>query len=142
MSYAKIRPRRSTKGEWEITNPILLEGELGIETPDNGSGLVKIKFGDGVTAWNDLEYAIDASSAPSIYGGTVLSSRDIYLRSGIQSQWELIDPVLGLGEIVFDISNDSVKIGDGIRKFSELPYVGANIDMSDIDFDFGDEDAT
>ena len=38
MSFAKIRPRRSTKTEWELINPILMEGELGIEYPDSGIG--------------------------------------------------------------------------------------------------------
>lgn len=61
MAYVKIRPRRSTKAEWQYANPILAEGEIGFEVPDAGSGkgLVNIKQGDGVTAWNDLPYALD-----------------------------------------------------------------------------------
>ena len=60
MSFAKIRPRRGTANEWSSVNPILVEGEIGIEVPDSGvgTGKVKIKFGDGVKRWNDLPYGV------------------------------------------------------------------------------------
>lgn len=60
MAYAKIRPRRGTATEWSTANPILAEGEIGIEVPDDGvgTGLVRIKFGDGATAWDDLPYGV------------------------------------------------------------------------------------
>jgi hypothetical protein len=61
MSYAKIRPRRGTASQWTTANPILAEGEIGVEVPDDGvgTGLVKIKFGDGSTAWTDLPYGTE-----------------------------------------------------------------------------------
>lgn len=60
MAYVKIRPRRSTAAEWEYDNPILAEGEMGVEVPVTGvgTGFVKIKFGDGVTPWKDLPYGL------------------------------------------------------------------------------------
>ena len=60
MAYAKIRPRRGTATQWVTANPVLAEGEMGIEVPDTGvgTGTVKFKFGDGVTAWNDLPYGM------------------------------------------------------------------------------------
>jgi len=60
MSFAKIRPRRGTALQWETANPILVEGEIGIEVPNEGvgTGEVKIKFGDGVKTWTDLPYAV------------------------------------------------------------------------------------
>lgn len=60
MSYARIRPRRGTASEWNSANPILAEGEIGIEVPSTGvgKGLVKIKFGDGATAWKSLPYGV------------------------------------------------------------------------------------
>jgi hypothetical protein len=48
---AKLKNRRDTSANWSAANPILLAGEMGIES-DTG----KIKFGDGVTAWNSLNY--------------------------------------------------------------------------------------
>lgn len=63
MSFAKIRPRRGTATQWETANPILAEGEIGIEVPNDGvgTGEVKIKFGDGVKPWTDLPYGVDTS---------------------------------------------------------------------------------
>ena len=61
MAYVRIRPRRSTLEEWNYHNPILAEGEMGVEVPNSGvgTGVVKVKFGDGVTAWKDLPYGIN-----------------------------------------------------------------------------------
>lgn len=47
----RIQFRRDTSVRWTSINPILQEGELGIET-DTG----KIKIGDGKKKWNDLSY--------------------------------------------------------------------------------------
>lgn len=139
--YAKIRPRRGTATEWALLNPVLVEGELAIEVPDNGvgTGLCKFKIGDGYKTWNELPYAFDANSAQSIYGGNVYVSRDICLRSGTTDEWEAENPVLKLSEVVVDISKGSIKIGDGEHAFVDLPYVGA-VDTDDLDFDFGDLD--
>lgn len=60
MAYVKMRPRRSTAAQWEYDNPVLAEGELAIEVPLTGvgTGFVNVKFGDGVTHWNDIPYAL------------------------------------------------------------------------------------
>ena len=105
MSYAKIRPRRSTKTEWELVNPILMEGELGVEFPDTGigTGLCKFKIGDGFSSWKDLAYAFDATVSSSINGGTVTESNEIILRSGTTEEWETMEFASGNPEyqIVF-----------------------------------------
>ena len=36
--FVKLRPRRSTTTEWEMLDPVLKEGELGVEYPDTGVG--------------------------------------------------------------------------------------------------------
>lgn len=46
-----IRLRRGTAAAWTAANPVLASGEPGVET-DTG----RQKVGDGVTAWNDLDY--------------------------------------------------------------------------------------
>lgn len=140
MSYAKIRPRRASTTEWMTVNPIPFEGEVCVEYPDDGigTGIVKIKFGDGVTHWNDLEYGIPLA-ALSIYGGTPEDSYDIFVRSGSTTEWLDTDPVLGLGEIVLDTTEYRLKLGNGVNKFSEIEYLGANLDMSNLNLDFGDE---
>ena len=48
----RIVTRNDTSANWQEKNPILLKGEQGIATDLN-----KVKFGDGVTAWNDLPYS-------------------------------------------------------------------------------------
>ena len=60
MAYGVFRPKRGTKAQWESVNPILKEGEMGIEVADAGvgKGLCKIKFGDGVTSWMNLPYGV------------------------------------------------------------------------------------
>jgi hypothetical protein len=46
-----IQLRRDTSANWSSVNPTLLQGEPGLET-DTG----KLKVGDGVNAWNVLDY--------------------------------------------------------------------------------------
>ena len=53
MAYIQLQFRRGTAAQWGATgaNPILAEGEMGIELDTH-----KFKLGDGVTHWNDLAY--------------------------------------------------------------------------------------
>lgn len=48
----KIQIRNDTKNNWNTQNPVLLKGEMGVETDTR-----KFKFGDGVSDWATLEYA-------------------------------------------------------------------------------------
>lgn len=48
----KIQIRNDTKNNWTTQNPVLLKGEMGVETDTR-----KFKFGDGVNDWKTLEYA-------------------------------------------------------------------------------------
>ena len=43
--------RRGTAEDWAFKNPILAEGEMGLETDTE-----KCKVGDGITPWNDKKY--------------------------------------------------------------------------------------
>ena len=55
--------RRGTAAEWTASNPILLEGEVGVETDSK-----KLKVGDGLTVWASLPYiTLTPSAAASIY---------------------------------------------------------------------------
>ena len=53
MSTVRIQLRRGLSSEWTSVNPTLAAGEVGIETDTN-----TLKFGDGTTAWNSLDYAL------------------------------------------------------------------------------------
>jgi len=58
-----IKLRRDTAANWTSVNPILAEGEVGLETDTSQQ-----KIGDGVTAWNNLPYLIsyDSFDAPIV----------------------------------------------------------------------------
>lgn len=51
MPLVQIQHRFDTAAAWSSANPVLLTGELGINTT-NG----RLKTGDGVTSWNSLAY--------------------------------------------------------------------------------------
>lgn len=57
----QIQLRRDTASNWTTENPVLLAGELGLES-DTGNA----KFGDGTTAWNSLKYAFQRNNNRNI----------------------------------------------------------------------------
>lgn len=69
-SLALIQFRHDTVKNWETTNPILLEGEIGVVIGLNeiGDGLEdetqKVKIGDGIHAWNDLNWWYGSQGLP------------------------------------------------------------------------------
>ena len=69
MSGTLIAHRRGLAGQWTATNPILASGELGLELPIDPptDPTVRIKVGNGVTAWNDLPYQ-DTAGLPGPQG--------------------------------------------------------------------------
>ena len=54
----KIQFRRDTAVNWESTNPILSQGELGLDLTNE-----KFKVGNGVDNWQSLDYAFFADIA-------------------------------------------------------------------------------
>ncbi len=57
----RILIRRSTSEQWTANNPLLLEGEIGLELDTfvitDGIKQFRFKVGNGEAYWNDLEYA-------------------------------------------------------------------------------------
>lgn len=47
----KLQLRRGTAAQWSAANPLLAEGEMGVEL-DTG----KFKVGNGINRWNQVEY--------------------------------------------------------------------------------------
>jgi hypothetical protein len=66
-----LQHKRGTAANWTLRNPVLAQGEFGLETDTS-----KLKIGDGVTAWTLLPYFspsagnLDGGLPDSIYGGT------------------------------------------------------------------------
>lgn len=61
--YRRLRFPAFAAAKWTAANPLLQRGELGVETDTR-----KIKVGDGITYWNDLEYAKAYSDWGNIAG--------------------------------------------------------------------------
>lgn len=57
MTLYSIRERRAGSTWWITANPILLDGQWGIEL-DTG----KVKLGNGTTSWNELDYFSQADN--------------------------------------------------------------------------------
>ena len=51
MAYIQFQLRRGTAQEWYDANPVLAQGEIGLDTDNN-----QFKMGDGNTHWRDLPY--------------------------------------------------------------------------------------
>jgi hypothetical protein len=51
MGRQRIQLRRDTASAWAASNPVLLAGEVGVETDTR-----RLKIGDGETSWADLGY--------------------------------------------------------------------------------------
>ena len=97
MYDAVLQLHRGTKAAWEKNNPILAKSEPGHES-DTG----RLKIGDGVTPWNELDYfdVEEVFNAPTFYGFPETGSpnviykaeeeRKIYQWSSSKNKYELI----------------------------------------------------
>lgn len=56
----EIKIRRDMAAAWTLEDPILAEGEAGIELDDLATTGARLKFGNGVDAWSALPYSFDA----------------------------------------------------------------------------------
>lgn len=66
---SQIQLRRDTAANWTSANPVLAQGEFGIE-----SNTLKAKLGNGSTAWNSLAYFGDVSTLDSVGDVTITSA--------------------------------------------------------------------
>lgn len=65
----RFRFRRGTLTEWTAKNPVLAFGEPAIVEDDSDPETpLSFKIGDGVTAFNDLPYAISGGGVPGPTG--------------------------------------------------------------------------
>lgn len=53
------------------------------------------------------------------------------LRGGTGATWLAVDPVLGLSEPGHETDTGRMKLGDGVSKWSQLPYVSAEGNTGD-----------
>lgn len=68
-------------------------------------------------------------------------NNEIQFRRGTVTEWSTIDPILASGEPAFNLTNYSLKIGDGKKEWSLLPEItgsgvgGPDIYLSGVSFD-------
>ena len=67
-----IQIRRDTAANWTSANPVLAQGELGVETDT-----LKFKVGDGTTTWSSLNYLIDAGDYVTLTGTQTLTNKTL-----------------------------------------------------------------
>lgn len=68
----RIKVRRDTALNWTNNNPTLALGEIAYETDT-----LKLKFGNGSTAWNNLTYATSGSNGNTPYTLTTATSNTL-----------------------------------------------------------------
>lgn len=107
---AQIQIRRSTAAQWISANPILAQGEPGLET-DTGKG----KYGDGTTHWNTLGYswALLATGPQGPAGGSLAGTYpNPTLALNTVGAPQIADGSVGSAELATGAVT-TAKIGDG-----------------------------
>lgn len=74
----RTKQKYDTKLNWSTNNPVLLAGEIGIESDTN-----LFKFGDGTKAWNELAYA--GADASQIEGMIEAAEDNVYMVTGTEA---------------------------------------------------------
>jgi len=108
-STARIQLRRDTAANWTAQNPVLLAGEMGIETDTR-----KYKVGNGSTAWSSLSYYIEGvlarGQASKMTSGTIaIATAGTYQSTGLTATFDSASDhqmVLGTSD-AFGLKNDS-----------------------------------
>lgn len=112
---SRQRQKYDTSTNWKNNNPILLSGEIGIE-----SDTKKIKVGDGVNEWNNLDYVsvdlpeniVKTDNNQSITGQKTFVSKELIIKqtSGYKgfrvnntdiTRGQVTESTTGAGRLVF-----------------------------------------
>ena len=124
---SKIQIRRDTADFWEGANPVLAEGELGLEL-----GSFKFKVGDGTKAWNDLDYIFVDAEIPT----DILKSGDNV--SELVNDAGYLTTALQSGDNISELTNDvgyvtnALQSGDNISKLvNDVGYLVTALQSGD-----------
>jgi len=108
-STARIRLRRDTAANWTAANPVLLNGEMGVETDTR-----RYKIGDGSTAWSSLSYYVEGvlargQASKTTSGAIEIASAGTYQSTGLTAIFDTstdYQMVLGTSD-TFGLKNNS-----------------------------------
>lgn len=112
----RIQFRRDTKARWTEVNPVLMEGEIGLETDTHN-----IKMGDGTHAWNNLEYIVGYDNLTNEVG----SSENLAI-----SQKGFTEIIKGIKDGINAYDFPMMRIAD----FSNYNWDGFNKFLDNLDF--------
>lgn len=87
-TITRFKLRNGTAAAWTAANPVLLAGEIGIETDNR-----RYKIGDGSTAWSSLSYYIEGvlarGQASKTTAGTIaIASAGTYQSTGLTATFD------------------------------------------------------
>jgi hypothetical protein len=117
--FVTIKLRRNNAAQWTAVNPVLAEGEVGLELDTR-----KFKVGDGATSWNSLQYwggsggaaeFIDLGDVPASYTGA--GGKYVKVKSDA-SGLEFGTLTIAAGDLPSGI--DAAKIADGTVSNTEF----------------------
>jgi hypothetical protein len=100
----QIQLRRDTSANWSSANPVLAEGEIGMDMTVNA-----FKVGDGVSAWDDIDYA-----------GTDISLDDYYTKV------EADDAFQPKGDYLTDFVEEDPTVPDHVKGITQDDIDGWN----------------
>ena len=109
ITFTRFKLRSDTAANWTAANPVLLAGEIGVETDTR-----RYKIGDGTTAWAGLSYYIDGvairGQCSKMTDGTIdITAQGSYISTGLTATLDTdtaYGMVLGTTD-AFGLKNDS-----------------------------------
>jgi len=121
--YITIKLRRGTASQWTSSNPILADGEVGLETDTR-----KFKVGNGTGQWTSLSYwgsagggasaFVDLTDVPASYSGQ--GGKGVRVKADA-SGLEFYSLTIAAGDLPTGI--DAAKIADGTVSNAEFQYL-------------------
>lgn len=106
---ATIKLRRDTSANWATANTVLAMAEPGLDTTINS-----IKYGDGVTAWNNLPYS---GIVPTATGNLIPALGNTYTLGNVTNPWASLyisGNTIYLGNAVLEASGNALVIDGNV----------------------------
>jgi hypothetical protein len=104
----RIKHRRDTAANWTAANPVLEDGELGIESDASS---LRGKYGDGTTAWISLPYT-ELGQRPDFEAVTFDQAAAVDVEAG-QLAWNVDEQTLDLGKgggVVLQLGSEQLSL--------------------------------
>lgn len=141
MPYIQFQFRRGTASEWTSADPVLADGEMGIETDTK-----KVKIGDGSTNWANLSYGLGGDDLQIITTVGSTTNRAINITNSTISSNTVSGALtvtggvgvggnLNLGGNLFvsnkilPTSNGLIDIGSPTSRFGTVYVAGNSVDL-------------